>query len=469
VRRPCQTSAARLAIAAVSALLSLLPLPAVAGQDAPHAADLITTLQPAVVNISTVTYETAGPVAGNMASQPTASERYAQASGFFIAASGIIVTNRHAIAGASEIIVTLHDSTRLKACVLATAAQTDIALLKVNLGRPVPTVAFGDSARLHSGDPVFVIGNPLGLGSTVTAGIVSALNRNTDQSGFGPFFQIDASINHGSSGGPVFNAEGEVVGVATALYSPGSETGSVGLGLAIPASDAKFIVERLLAHGQVQLGWIGVHIQPVTADLAAAVELPAATGSMITDMEDDSPAARAGLAEGDVILKLGDDDARGPQALNHAIASSTIGSVTRLVIWRDGAQRTVAIVIGEAPADKAAATPATLAACGAAAPGRRDLGLVLGPITTGVRDKLGLDAQDKGVLVTDVAANTVAADHGLAAGSLLVNVNRHAVASPADVQAGIDAARAAGRGFVLMLVRNSKELRWVALPLGGGS
>jgi serine protease Do len=426
---------------------------------------VIATVRPAVVNITIVTHDTTEPVVGNIAGQPTAAERGSQSSGFFIAPSGIIVTNRHVILGASEITATLQDGTRLRACLMASASQSDIALLRVNAGKPVPALAFGESDGLRPGDPVFVIGNPLGLNGTVTSGIVSALDRNTPDSGFGPFFQIDASLNHGSSGGPVFSADGTVVGVATALYSPGGETGSVGLGLAIPASDAKFIVEQLLATGRVKLGWIGVHVEPVTADLAAAVRLPAVAGWMITDMSDDSPAARAGLVAGDVVLKAGDGDLRAPRSLNRAIAGSTIGSVTKLVIWRDGAQLTVPVVIGESPADAAAAKPALPPPCDAARPGRRELGLVLGPLTKDARAKLGLTPRQAGVLVVDVLANTPAADRSIVAGTLILNVNRHAVASLADVQSGIDAARAAGSASVLVLVRDPQGLRWVALAL----
>jgi serine protease Do len=460
-----QKSAAWLAIVAISAVRPFMPLPALAGQDGPRTADLIATLQPAVVNISVVRYGKTGPVAGNMASQPTVARHTTQSSGFFIASSGIIVTNRHAIADAGEITVTLHDTTRLNACVLASAAQSDIALLKVNPSRRVATVKFGDSDGIRPGDPVFVIGNPLGHGSTVTAGIVSALGRNSVQSEFGSFFQIDASLNEGNSGGPVFNADGEVVGVATALFTPGSETGSVGLGLAIPGNDASFIADRLLKDGQVQLGWIGAHIQPLSADIAAALKLPAVTGSIITSVEDDSPATRVGMTVGDVILKVGDDDEIEPRTLSHKIASSTIGSVIKLVIWRDGIQHTVPIVIGESPADKAMAKPATPGVCEAARTGRHDLGLVLGPITEDARGMLGLNPHESGVLVTDVVANSVAADHGVAAGSLIVNVHRQSVTSPAEVQSGIDAARAENGSFVLMLVRSSEGLRWMALPL----
>lgn len=434
---------------------------------APPAADMLATVLPGVVNITILSHVKAGPVDGNMVSQPTTTDHADQSSGFFITQSGLIVTNRHAIAGASEITVSLHDSTRLSACVVAVAAQTDIAILKVHPDRPMTPMLFGDSDALLPGDPVFLAGNPIGLSSTVTAGIVSALDRNTEQSGFGSFFQIDAALNHGNSGGPVLDARGAVIGVATALLSAGGETGSVGLGFAIPGLEAKLVVERLLHDGELHLGWIGAHIQPVTPDIAAAVQLPAATGSIVTEIDVDSPATRGGLAVGDVILRLADGDGTGPRTLNRRIAGSSQGAVVDLVVWRNGAQRTVPVVIGESPADKALAKPPTTPACGPARDDRPDLGLVLGPITGDVRSRLGLHPQETGVLVTDVAAGTVAADRGIPVGSLIENVQRRPVSTAADVQAGIDAARRERAGFVLMLVRNARGLRWVALPLAG--
>ena len=450
------------------ALIAALAAPPSARADGarPALADVIATLQSAVVNIAVTIHEIRPPAEGNMSSQPTVSDTHAQSSGFFVLPSGIIITNRHAVEGASEIIVTLHDATRLRACVLATAAQSDIALLKVNAGKPVPTVTFGDSDGLHPGDPVFVIGNPLGLGSTVTAGIVSALDRVTPQSRFGAFFQIDASLNHGSSGGPVFDAAGGLVGVATALFTPGGETGSVGLGLAIPARDAKFIAERLLTDGQVHLGWIGAHVEPVTADIAGAVGLPAATGSIITDVDDDSPAIRAGLASGDVILRVDERQDSRPLALNLAIARTPVGAVVRLAVWRDGLEQTLPIVVGESPADqRAAAQQARAADCATARSERHDLGLVVGAITEDLRGKLGLKPSQAGAQVIDVGANTVAADRGVQPGWVILNVQRRPVRVPQDVQAGIDAAREAKAGAVLMLIRSAQGQRWLALPL----
>jgi serine protease Do len=325
-------------------------------------------------------------------------------------------------------------------------------------------VVFGDSDALRPGDPVYLIGNPLGLSGSVTAGIVSARERDTEQSGFGSFFQLDASLNHGNSGGPVFNAAGEVVGVATALQSPGSETGSVGLGLAIPGLDAKFAAEQLVGHRALRLGWIGAHIQPVNADIAAAVGLPAATGSIITQVDMDGPATRAGLRLGDIILRLADDDGTIPRTLSRRIARAVAGDVIELSVWRDGAQQSVKVVIGASPAEVAEA-PAATPACTGTHTDRPDLGLVLGPVTDDVSRKLALRPHETGALVTDVRDNSVAAERGMTVGSLIENVQGRPVASPDDVRAALESARQAHRTLALLLVRNAQGLRWTALPL----
>jgi len=452
--------------AVVAAVVLAAQLPARADQAAPPAAEVIARLLPAVANIATTAFAKEPPVAGNMVAQPTASQQDAQSSGFFIDPSGVLVTNRHAVATAGEIIVTLHDGTQLRACVLALSAQSDIALLRVNAGRALPVVAFGDSDAARPGDRVFIIGNPLGLGSTVTAGIVSALHRTTADSGFGAFFQLDASLNHGSSGGPVFDAAGHVVGVATALLSAASETGSVGLGLALPGRDAQFIVARLLRHDAAPLGWIGAHIQPLTADIAAASGLKLTDGAIVTAIDADSPAARGGLLAGDVVLQVGDEPVAVPQVLNRAIAASPAGGTVRLAVWRQREKRSLSVVVGAVPGEPAAsATPQASAACAAPGPARPDLGLLLEPVTPDVRDRLGLPPDGAGVQVAGIVAGSVAADHALAAGSVIVSVGRTPVATPAAAQAGIAAARTAGDGFVMLLVRDRQGLRWLALPL----
>lgn len=293
-------------------------------REAAPAADLVAILQPAVVNLSITTHTKTGDE-GNIADQVSVAEHKVQSSGFFIDAAGVIVTNRHVITDATDIIAILHDTTRLRASVLSAASHSDLALLKAHAGKPVPTLHFGDSDRLRPGDPVLLIGNPVGLGSTVTAGIVSALDRVIPESQAGSFFQVDAPLNKGNSGGPVFNMDGEVVGISTAFATAGNEGGSVGLGFAIPSNETRATVDHLIAEGRDALGWIGVHVQPVTDEIAAAAGLPGARVSVITRVERDSPAVQAGPQGGDIITRIDNDDAMEPRRITRKIAGSTVG------------------------------------------------------------------------------------------------------------------------------------------------
>jgi serine protease Do len=437
---------------------------AIAGECAQSTPDLIASLQPAVVNLS-ITKHTKTGDGGNVAGQTSITERKAFSSGFFIDPTGVIVTNRHVIADATEIIATLHDGTRLTARMLSSAARIDLALLKVNAGKPVPSLRFGDSDRLRTGDPVLVIGNPVGLGSTVTAGIVSALDRITPESEVGSFFQVDAPLNMGNSGGPVFNMEGEVIGVSTAFATAGNEGGSVGLGFAIPSTETQMTINRLKTDGRDSFGWIGVHVQPVTDDIAAAVHMPTGMTSIITRVDGDSPAARTGLDSGDIIVKISDEDMPEPRRAARKIAGSAVGSIVQIAILRDGKQLTFPVTIAEFPGNDAKSAPASAVAPEEPPIAARDLGLELAPLTSEVRARLGMTDQDRGVLVEHVKANSAASDRGIAAGSVIVKVGRIAVTSPAEAQQRLQDAGISDRGFILVLIRDEQGLRWTALPL----
>jgi serine protease Do len=424
------------------------------------AADLIATLQPAVVNLSVTKHTKTGDEA-NAAGQVSIAEVKVQSSGFIIDPAGVIVTNQHVIADATEIIVVLHDMTRLRATVLAAAAHSDIALLTIHAGKAVPSLHFGDSDRLRPGDPVLLIGNPVGLGSTVTAGIVSALDRVMPDSEAGSFFQVDAPLNVGNSGGPVFNMAGEVVGVSTALITAGKEGGSVGLGFAIPSDETRLTVDHLMAEGHDALGWIGIHVQPVPDEIAAAVGLPAAQASIITRIEPDSPAAQAGLDSGDIILKIDHDDATEPQRINRTIAGSAVGSVVQIVVWRDRASLTLPVAIAELPG-KGGTSAAAMSVPDAAPPiSSHDFGLTFAPITKETRARLGMTDQDTGVLVEDVNIHSVAASRGIAAGAVIVKVDRILITSPMEAHQRLQDATEA---FVLLLIRDEQGLRWMMLP-----
>ncbi len=428
-------------------------------------ADQLATVLPSVVNLAVTKYITTPAVPGNIASQPSVKQDKTEASGFIIDPSGLIVTNRHAVANAADVIAILNDGTRLRATLLAAADQSDIALLTVDAGRPLPALAFGDSDRLRPGDGVFAIGNPFGLGGTVTSGIVSALDRNTTESEAGSFIQIDAAINHGNSGGPVVDVNGAVIGIGTALFTTASESGSVGISYAIPSDFARFIVNQLRSDGHAVLGWIGAHVESVTGDIAAAVGRVTPGGSIVLSIDPGSPAALAGLSAGDVILKIGGEPVEEPRILNRIIAESRVGSTVGLTIWRGGALQMVPVVIGQAPPPQVGAQ--TVIPEGQA-PGRvvrDDLGLIVGPVTDNIRHRLGLAATAIGVAVRTVVAHSAAADRGIQAGSLILNIDRLPVLQPPDVQRRIDAARRERRQFVLVLIEDAEGLRWVSLPL----
>jgi serine protease Do len=447
-------------------VLALLRFSPAISRPAPSSADLIAGLLPEVVNLSLTKYEKTPAAAGNMTSQPSIKEDKTQASGFIIDPSGLIITNRHAIADAADIMVILDDGTHLRGTVLAAATQSDIALLKVDAERPLHTVRFGNSDELRPGDPVYVIGNPFGFGSTVTSGIVSALDREMQESGAGSFIQIDAALNRGNSGGPVFNPRGELVGISTALYSPAPETGFVGIGYAIPSNDARFIIDQLRTQGHVRLGWIGGRVQPVTEDIAAAVGLSTPTGSIVLEVGDGTPAAHAGLNVGDIILKVDNRAAPKPLILDREIEQSPIGSTVALTIWRAGTQQVLQVTIGESPADNTGPKAGARVVQQEVHVARDDLGLVVGPITEEITRRLGLAAVPSvGVAVRGVVANSVAADHGVGPGMLLLNINHQPVTSSADVQQWIDTARHERRSFILLLLEGESGLRWVSLPL----
>jgi serine protease Do len=450
---------------ALVAGLALFALPLAADDNVPSLADLVERLQPSVVNISITRHVKTPAPSGNIVSQDSVAEKTVQSSGFFIDGSGVILTNRHVIIDASEIVVRLHDGSPLRASLLAQTTSNDIALLKVDAGKPVPPLKFGNSDLLRPGDPVFIIGNPLGLGSTVTSGIISALDRNTPDSESASFFQIDAALNVGNSGGPIFDMHGEVIGVSTALVTPENGAGSVGLGLAIPANDARFVIDRLLATGRVELGWIGIHVQPVTADVAAALRLPGVFGAIITRVDRDSPAARASLMNGEIVIKVDGEGISGPRALNRKIASITDGSVSRVVIWRGGTEVTVPVTVGHVLPDSA--MPKDVMPILATKPRveRRDLGLTLAPLTDAARVRLGLSAEQSGVLVEDVLAESAAWDRGITSGSAILMVDGHEVTSGSDVFMQIDEARRRKGDSVLVLIEDAHGRSWTALPL----
>ena len=386
-------------------------------------------------------------------------------SGFIIDPAGYIVTNNHVIDGADEISVTLQDNTTLKAKLVGKDERVDLALLKIEREKPFKFVPFGDSDVERVGDWVLAIGNPFGLGGSVTAGIVSARGRDIRQGPYDDFIQTDAAINRGNSGGPLFNMAGEVIGINTAIYSPSG--GSVGIGFSVPANLAKAVVGQLREFGHARRGWLGVRIQQVTPDIAESIGLKDTTGAMVAGVNEGGPADSAKIRNGDIILKFNGQDVKEMKSLPRIVAETVIGKDVPVLLWRDGKEMTVQASVGELPDEiqqVAATTP----------PGRTPenrtseisgLGARLSPITDDLRDKFKLSQDQKGVVVTDVMPDGNAAGRGLKPGDVIVEVQQEAVSSPAEVQERMDRYRKQNRKTVLMLIQSGEGLRWVPVPL----
>ncbi len=384
-------------------------------------------------------------------------------SGFVVDASGIVITNNHVIDGADEINVILQDNTSLKATLIGRDERTDIAVLKVESDKPLTAVQFGDSDKARVGDWVIAIGNPFGLGGSVTAGIVSARGRNIEQGPYDNFIQTDAAINKGNSGGPLFNMDGEVIGINTAIYSPTG--GSVGIGFSIPSNMAKNVVAQLRDFGKARRGWLGVRIQQVSPDIAESVGLKEPTGAMVAGVNDDGPADKAKIKSGDIILKFNGQAVKEMRNLPRIVAQTDIGKDVPITVWRDGKEITLSVKVGELPDDQ------KLAAAGDKAPpaGKpvelSGLGLMLAELTPENRAKFSIGPDQKGVVVTDVDSGSPAAERGIKPGDVIVEVAQEAVATPADISDRVEKARKASRKSVLMLVQSGDSPRFIPLPV----
>ena len=450
-------------------------------------ADLAAKLQPAVVNISTrqripVKTQTdpfeeffrrfGSPdqqqqpqgQGQNQQGQPRTREAGSLGSGFIISPDGYVVTNNHLIQGLTgtgtvdNVTVTLTNRKEYTARIVGRDTASDLALLKID-ATGLPFVNFGDSTRTRVGDWVLAIGNPYGLGGTVTAGIVSALHRGiTGVGAYDRYIQTDASINMGNSGGPMFDLNGNVIGINSALISP---TGaSVGIGLAIPAELAKPVIESLRRGERPQRGYLGVGLQPLDENIAASLGLPKDMGEIVRTVVPGEAAARAGLQQGDVIVKVNGHDVTPDETVSYLIANTQVGARVPVEIVRDGRRQTVSVAVGQRPTDEQLAQQAggtgqdndTTGTANVAGTGQA-LGLTLTPLTPELAQRSNLPANARGVLITAVDPASKAADEGLRAGYLIVSVNRQAVTTPAQVSAVVDAAKKAGRTSVLLLIK----------------
>jgi serine protease Do len=385
-------------------------------------------------------------------------------SGFIIDPSGVIVTNNHVIANADHISVTLSDNTMLEARVLGRDPVSDLALLKIDAKAPLPAAQWGDSAKTRVGDWVLAIGNPFGLGGTVTSGIISATARDIHTGPYDDFLQTDASINRGNSGGPMFNLKGEVIGINTAIYSPSG--GSIGIGFAIPSDAARPIIDQLKTTGKVERGWIGAHIQPVSDDIAEAIGLDKSRGAMVASIDPASPAAAAKLAPGDVILAYDGKPIDRSRQLPRLVADTPPGQTAKLSVWREGKAQLVDVQVAALDANRPA-PPAPEPEKPKPPPTVEALGVKLAPLSGDLRKQFALPEIAKGVVITDVPANSAASAQGLRPGDLIVGVGESAVATPGELEKRAAAAKKAARKNLLVRVERDGITRFVALPVGG--
>lgn len=387
-------------------------------------------------------------------------------SGFIIDPSGLIVTNNHVIANAEQIAVTLSDDSTLQAQVIGRDAVSDLALLKVAAKAPLPAASWGDSTKTRVGDWVLAIGNPFGLGGTVTSGIISATARDIHAGPYDDFLQTDASINRGNSGGPMFNLAGEVIGINTAIFSPSG--GSIGIGFAVPSAFARPIIDQLRATGKVERGWIGARIQPVTDEIAEAIGLGKSRGAMIAAIDQASPAAQAKLQPGDVILAYDGKPIDRSRQLPRLVAATAPEKSVKLSIWHDGNEHEVELKVAALDPNRPPPPSPPEPEKSKPPPSVATLGLKLAKATAELRKQFSLPDTAKGVVITEIPQNSPGAVQGLRPGDLILAVNHAAVATPEEVQQKAAAAKKIGHKNVLVRVERAGSSRFVALPAEGG-
>jgi serine protease Do len=377
-----------------------------------------------------------------------------QGSGFFITADGYAVTNNHVVDKAQAVEITTDDGKTYDAKVVGTDPRTDLAVIKVEGRNDFPHVTLADKAP-RIGDWVLAVGNPFGLGGTVTAGIVSAHGRDIGAGPYDDFLQIDAPINKGNSGGPTFDMDGNVIGVNTAIFSPSG--GSVGIAFDVPAETVKSVVAQLKDKGMVSRGWIGVQIQPVTADIAESLGMKGAEGALVSEPQPDSPAAKAGVLSGDVITAVNGNAVKDARDLAKQIGAMASGSTAKLAVWRKGEEKSLSLTVGEFPKEREAR--ATMPESGPTGTDVPKLGLMLAP----AGEVAGSGSE--GVVVTQVDPNGLASEHGFKAGDVILDVGGKKVTSPADVRNAIIDAHQNGKRTVLMRLKSDDAMKFVAIPI----
>ncbi|MBN9510400.1 MAG: trypsin-like peptidase domain-containing protein [Alphaproteobacteria bacterium] len=443
-----------LAAAVVGGIVALPPpMAAFAAESFPDLSAVVAKVAPAVVAIETIATTPEGRM-------------YFSGSGFIIEPSGIIVTNKHVIKGADEITVDVPHFPPLKAKPIYVSERIDLALLKVAAGTPLPVVKLGNSDTVKIGDRIALIGNPLGIGESVSEGVVSALNRDIRETPYDNFIQTDAALNHGNSGGVMINPAGQVVGISTGLYSSPGNTGSIGLGFAMPINDAKFIINQFLKTGKVRGGWVGVDAQRMTPQLAAGFGMKEPIGAVVSYVDPKGPAAGKILI-GDVVLKVGDQDASDTRAVARLIAQQVTGAALPVVLLRDGVEKTIMVPVGEMYNDpkRAMAMLGRMPEGSMMSATPSDPGMTLAAITDENRAKFGLQPDQTGVLVTTVTPSSAAAQEKIAPGDVILAVRGQTVTTPEDVQAALKTIAAHDMHYAAMLVHAARGTHWVTLPI----
>jgi len=445
-------------------------------------ADLAESVSHSVVNITTATVVAGGEGPAPMVPEGSPLEDFfndfmdrnqgdgqrqrrsqALGSGFVISEDGFIVTNNHVIESADEITVEFFSGDKLQATVVGRDPNTDIALLKVEAEKPLEFVPFGDSDIARVGDWVMAVGNPLGQGFSVSAGIISARNRELSGS-YDDFIQTDAAINRGNSGGPLFNTNGEVIGVNTAILSPNG--GSIGIGFSMSSNVVKGVVAQLEEFGETRRGWLGVRIQDVTDDVAEALGLAEATGALVTDVPD-GPAKDADIQAGDVIQTFDGKTVTDTRELVRIVGATPVGKAVRVVVYRDGKTQTILVTLGRREDAESAANPAPESEESTPdAPLQSSLlGLTVAELTDELRTKMGLSDKAEGLVVTEIDETSTAYEKGLRTGDLITEAGQKKVSTPSDLEDLVEEAREGGRKSLLLLVRRNGEPRFLALGL----
>lgn len=445
---------------AFTALSVLAPLPGSARPMQTNDAAIVQSVTPAVVNISSWKLLPA--------SNPGEPARRVKiyASGFVIAPSGLVVTNKHVVDGALDLHVIFNNGERLRAKVVSAAAMLDVAVLQVDANHPLPALKWGDSDALQVGDPVLTIGNPLGIGMSVSSGIVSALNRDLKDTPFDSYIQTDAAINHGNSGGPLIDRDGNVVGIDTALYNPEQNGGFIGIGFAIPSDSARFVVNFLLDPRHPKPGWLGFTLQDMNEQLAEALGYPRISGAIVAAVDPAGPAHLATLRQGDVLVKLDGTEMDDSRAFMRAIVQLPVGTPVHLTVWRDNRQQEVTATVQQWPNYMPGGGVMHGDPARAMAEKEPDPGVKLASLTPDVRKEFDLDPKVTGVAITAVEPDCEARDLGIVPGDVVVAVQGELVSTPDEVSRAVREAHQERRPYLALLIQAKAVARWVALSIG---